>query len=147
MEIISKSIVQMGIFMICSQVLIHFRPNGSYQKYLKLLVSSMLLIQLLSPVFQLINGQDFNVSDRVAQFEEKLTESAKKAASAALRTEEALEKMTKDVVAQRKAQSDLAESNQATVPSRTSINMQDVDENKVGNKVEKIEKITVEIGD
>ena len=147
MEIISKSIVQMGIFMICSQVLIHFRPNGSYQKYLKLLVSSMLLIQLLSPVFQLINGQDFNVSDRVAQFEEKLTESAKKAASAALRTEEVLEKMTKDVVAQRKAQSELAESNQATAPSRTSKKMQDIDENKVGNKVEKIEKITVEIGD
>ena len=51
-----KSICQVGIFMICSQAIIHFRPNRSYEKYLKLLVSVMILIQLLHPVVSLIGG-------------------------------------------------------------------------------------------
>ena len=40
---------QVGIFLICAQTLIHFRPRESYEKYLKLLLSVMLLIQLLQP--------------------------------------------------------------------------------------------------
>lgn len=44
---------QIGTFMICAQVLIHFRPDGSYEKYLKFLVSIMILAQLLSPFLQL----------------------------------------------------------------------------------------------
>lgn len=35
--------------MICAQMLIHFRPGGSYVKYLRLLVSIMILVQLLEP--------------------------------------------------------------------------------------------------
>ena len=42
---------QVGIFLICAQTLIHFRPRESYEKYLKLLLSVMLLIQLFQPLF------------------------------------------------------------------------------------------------
>ena len=39
-------ICKMGIFMICAQAIVHFRPKLSYEKYLKLLVSAMLLVQI-----------------------------------------------------------------------------------------------------
>jgi len=53
-----NSIRQMGIFMICAQALIYFKPKGSYEKYLKLLVSAMILVQLLSPVAALLSGKE-----------------------------------------------------------------------------------------
>ena len=37
------------IFLICAQSLIHFRGGGAYGKYLRLLVSIMLLVQLMEP--------------------------------------------------------------------------------------------------
>lgn len=52
-----NSIRQMGVFMICAQALIYFKPKGSYEKYLKLLVSAMILVQLLSPVAALLSGK------------------------------------------------------------------------------------------
>jgi len=39
-------ICKMGIFMICAQAIVHFRPKASYEKYLRLLVSAMLLVQI-----------------------------------------------------------------------------------------------------
>ena len=53
-----NSIRQMGVFMICAQALIYFKPKGSYEKYLKLLVSAMILVQLLSPVAALLSGKE-----------------------------------------------------------------------------------------
>jgi len=45
-----QSIKTMSIFLICAQTLIHFKPKGAYEKYIKLLVSIMLLVQLLEPI-------------------------------------------------------------------------------------------------
>lgn len=41
-----KVICQMGIFMICAQAIIHFRPKAAYEKYLKMLVSVMMVMQM-----------------------------------------------------------------------------------------------------
>ena len=38
-----------SIFLICAQTLIHFRARGTYVKYLRLLVSIMLLVLLMEP--------------------------------------------------------------------------------------------------
>lgn len=43
-----QGICRAGIFVICAQTLVHFRPRQSYEKYLKLLLSTMIIIQLLS---------------------------------------------------------------------------------------------------
>lgn len=53
-----NSIRQMGVFMICAQALIYFKPKGSYEKYLKLLVGAMILVQLLSPVAALLSDKE-----------------------------------------------------------------------------------------
>lgn len=61
------SIRQMGVFMICAQALIHFKPKGSYEKYMKLLVSAMILVQILSPVAALLSGKDGqSLEERIA---------------------------------------------------------------------------------
>ena len=42
-------ICRIGVFLICARILVHFRPNASYEKYLKLLTSLMILSQFLLP--------------------------------------------------------------------------------------------------
>lgn len=39
-------ICEIGIFMICTGAIINFRPKASYEKYLKMLVSAMVMVQL-----------------------------------------------------------------------------------------------------
>lgn len=81
MHKLMETIVRMGIFMICAQVLIHFRPNGSYEKYMKLLVSVMILAQLFFPVMNLFLGEGQQMEDLVVQFQEQMEESRKEALS------------------------------------------------------------------
>ena len=40
----------LGVFLICAQMLIHFRPKSSYVKYLRLLISLILLAQFVEPI-------------------------------------------------------------------------------------------------
>ena len=102
MEMIMKAIVQMGIFMICAQVLVHFRPNGAYEKYLKLLVSAMVLIQIMAPVVNLVSGQENCLEERIGWFEERLQMSMEKAEKLAIRTEERLHQMTLEEIREKK---------------------------------------------
>lgn len=68
-----ESVCKTGIFIICAQVLLHFRPKASYEKYLKMLVSAMILIQLFVPVSDLFKGDgELSLEDRVTLFEEEL---------------------------------------------------------------------------
>jgi hypothetical protein len=50
---IFEAICRVGIFMICAQAVINFRPNASYEKYLKLLMGVMVLILILKPVINI----------------------------------------------------------------------------------------------
>ena len=64
-----NSIRQMGVFMICAQALLYFKPKGSYEKYMKLLVSAMILVQLLSPVAALLAGKGgASLEERIAYY-------------------------------------------------------------------------------
>lgn len=51
-----EKICAMGIFIICAQAVIHFSPSKSYAKYLKLLLSMMVLVQLMQPIVLLVFG-------------------------------------------------------------------------------------------
>ena len=64
---------QAGIFLICAQTVVHFRPKESYDKYLKLLLSVMLLLQLLQPVLSMFGGGDgWNAEEQVTGFMQEL---------------------------------------------------------------------------
>lgn len=62
---------QVGIFIICAQAVLQFKPNESYEKYIKLLVSIMVLIQLFIPVASLLSG------DGKLEFDQKMEEYSK----------------------------------------------------------------------
>ena len=70
-----KSITRVGIFILCAQTLLHLRPKAAYEKYMKLLVSVMLLVQLLSPIWALF-GQSAGqgLEQRMRRYEELLQE-------------------------------------------------------------------------
>lgn len=66
-------IKQVGVFIICSQMLLHFKPSESYGKYLRLLVSMMILIQLLLPCIKLFTGEgEGNLLNRILYYEQVL---------------------------------------------------------------------------
>ena len=94
MQKLMEAIIRMGIFMICAQVLIHFRPNGSYEKYMKLLVSVMILAQLFFPVMNLFLGEGQQMEDLVVQFQQQIEESRKEALSNVGEVEDIIDRMT-----------------------------------------------------
>ena len=90
-----QAICQVGTFMICAQAVVHFRPKASYEKYLKLLVSVMILIQIFLPVSHLFSRDiQVDISERVALLEQELEHSIKRIQSSALQSEAILEEMT-----------------------------------------------------
>lgn len=73
MQYFMESIGRVGIFIICAQVLVHFKPKASYEQYLKMLVSAMILIQLLMPVCELFTGEgEQSLAKRVEWFEKEM---------------------------------------------------------------------------
>lgn len=73
MQWLYRKIGQVGIFLICAQTVVHFRPKEAYDKYLKLLLSVMLLLQLLQPVLTALGGgESWNAEEQVAGFTEEL---------------------------------------------------------------------------
>lgn len=67
-----RTICSVGIFMICAQTVVNFRPKASYEKYLRLLMGGMILIQLLNPVVRLLGGDASDLEVQLAEFDERL---------------------------------------------------------------------------
>lgn len=86
---------QVGIFLICAQTLIHFRPRESYEKYLKLLLSVMLLIQLFQPLLTVLGGDEIaGTNVQAAEFAEKIRTVLEQAAVQAEQTEDEIQAVT-----------------------------------------------------
>lgn len=70
-----EKIGQLAVFLICAQTLVHFRAKESYEKYMKLLVSMMLLILLVEPIMHLFKKQDNGTFlEQVQWYEQQLQE-------------------------------------------------------------------------
>lgn len=92
----------MGIFMICAQAVVHFRPKESYEKYLKLLVSVIVLIQVFLPIGSFLLGEGRqNAAKALEQFGRELEQSLEDAAGDAAAADELLEQMTLEEVMRR----------------------------------------------
>lgn len=78
----TESLCHTAVFIICAQVLVHFRPNGSYEKYMKMLVSAMILIQLIGPVSVIFTRDgEKSLKARAEWFEGELENSMQQAAA------------------------------------------------------------------
>lgn len=73
MEALLEKIGQIAIFMICAQTLMHFRAKEAYEKYLKLLVSMMLLLLIAEPLLGLLGkGTEVNIIERIQVYQQEL---------------------------------------------------------------------------
>lgn len=96
------AICRTGIFMICAQAIIHFRPQETYEKYLKLLVSIMVLIQLFLPLGSFFLGGDKQkAADILEQFKQEMEQSMREAEENSAAMDALLEQMTLEEVRSR----------------------------------------------
>lgn len=86
---------QVGIFMICAQAVLHFKPAESYGKYIRLLISLMVLVQLIVPVLEIFgaSGKDA-FSGRVAFYDEELVKHMEEVNITSVSAEKLLEELT-----------------------------------------------------
>ena len=97
-----RAVCRTGIFMICAQAVVHFRPHESYEKYLKLLVSVMVLIQLFLPIGNLVAGtKGLSAAAQLDNFRKSLEQGMEEARQSAEQTDALLEKMTLEEVRRR----------------------------------------------
>ncbi len=89
MQWLYRVVGQAGIFLICAQTIVHFRPKEAYEKYLKLLLSVMLLTQLLQPVLTVFGGGvEQNAQEQVEEFTEELQSVLTRASEQAKKSQE-----------------------------------------------------------
>ena len=89
MQWLYRVVGQAGIFLICAQTIVHFRPKEAYEKYLKLLLSVMLLTQLLQPVLTGFGGGvEQNAQAQVEEFTEELQSVLNRASEQAKQSQE-----------------------------------------------------------
>lgn len=114
-NVLFQAICKVGIFLICAQAIVHFRPREAYEKYLKLLVGIMILLQLFLPIGSFLLGSGMGrVADRLEAFRQGLEEEMGLAAEEADRAEETLERMTLEEVRKRMEEQAALEAEQGT---------------------------------
>lgn len=102
--------------MICAQAVVHFRPQASYEKYLKLLVSAMVLIQLFLPLSRFLFHGDGEAMEKQTQaFLEGLEEELSAAESRAFETDALLEQMTLEEIRKRAEEADSEDSEEESM--------------------------------
>ena len=97
-----QAICRVGIFMICAQALLHFRAQETYEKYLKMLVSIMILIQLFIPVGVFFMGEKKDeTAEALRQFKQDMEAGIQAAEENAAAADAILEQMTLEEVQSR----------------------------------------------
>lgn len=108
-----QAICRTGIFMICAQAIVHFRPQESYEKYLKLLVSAMILLQLFLPLGSFLAGIGGEAAmGQLDSFRKSLEQSMEETRKQAEETDAMLERMTLEEV-RRRMEAQAVQENQA----------------------------------
>ena len=153
-----NTICRIGIFMICAQAIIHFRPGKAYEKYLKMLVGVMVLVQIFSPLMELLSaeGQE-NIAARVIWFEQQMNESTAQAAESAFEYNDILNRMTLEEIKLRLEEAALEEpALEETDREKADMDAMHTpegseavgdDTNGEAGRITPVDKITVEIGE
>lgn len=95
MQEFQATICQIAVFMICAQMITHFRPKECYAKYFRMLLSVMILVQIFQPFCKLffgITGQELYAE--VEKFRLELDKSVEEAAKQSVIAGEKLEHMS-----------------------------------------------------
>ena len=89
------TIGQLATFIICAQAITHFRPRDSYAKYLRMLLSVIILVQIFQPFCHLLWGiSGAELYAGVEAFQEELDKSMAAAVEQSARVGAQLESMS-----------------------------------------------------
>lgn len=95
-------ISQVGIFMICAQMILHFKPSESYGKYIKLLISIMVLVQLFLPAMEIFGGRgNGSFQTKIGFYADILDESMEEVNITSVTAEKMLEELTMEEIKSR----------------------------------------------
>lgn len=148
-SILFQTICRIGIFMICAQAIIHFRPRETYEKYLKLLVSAMILIQLFLPVGSfLLGGGMEQTLKRLELLRTQLEQEMDSAAREAADTDKLLEQMTLEEVRKRVEEQE-RRAEEAGDGGKDGAYGTGLERNETGelrNEIEEVPEVTVTVG-
>lgn len=128
-------IKQVGIFMICAQMILHFKPSDRYNKYIKLLISIMVLVQLAVPVMGILGGKGTQgFLEKVNFYSASINEGLKDANITSANAEILLNEMTMEEVKTRLNNEELKGEESGAG---------ELQEDDIGNREIRIEKIEV----
>lgn len=72
MSALVELIKRIGIFMIAAQAVIHFTPGQKYEKYIKLIVGMMILLQFVMPLRSILSGAETDWGAQLTDMERVL---------------------------------------------------------------------------
>lgn len=142
MEEFKTAVGQIATFMICAQAITHFKPKESYGKYLRVLLSVMILVQIFQPFCKLfwgVSGQELYAG--VEDFQRELDAGMRTAAEQSVLVGKRLESMSLLEVQERLAEQEADEWQNSTQTDES-------DEDKGSgaiNKIDKIERMEVNL--
>ena len=100
-----REIGRVAVFIICAQTLLHFRAKESYEKYIKLLISMMVLMLLLKPFFIFFFGTESDFLEQmIAKHEKELEENVFSMEMNQEKVEEIVMSMSMEAVSQKEMQ-------------------------------------------
>lgn len=139
-----QAICRTGVFMICAQAVVHFRPREAYEKYLKLIVSVMILLQLFLPLGGLFADTRQGTGDLLGSMVQGLEAELEAAAGRAREADRLLEEMTLEEVRRRMQEAGMPEPDepQRRAEEEETVNLPgEADEQSVGE----VEPVVIEI--
>lgn len=87
-------IKQVSVFVICAQMILHFKPTAQYGKYIKLLIGLMVLVQIFVPLMSLFGkGGATAFSERMEYYQKIVADSMTEAGLEGVTTAERVEEM------------------------------------------------------
>jgi len=140
-SILIKSLIQTAVFMICARAMVQLRPKGDYEKYLKLLVSLMILSQITFALTGLWKGGG-EQEKQLEALEQQLSESLSKADSLTGEAQRKVEELTMGQIREALAQEE--KKKQAAKQEEIPLQKQSQTEQQSKNK-EKQTRITIKI--
>ncbi len=136
-----RAICRTGVFMICAQAIVHFRPKEAYEKYLKLIVSVMILLQLFQPFGGLFTGGE-GADGRPGSMVQGLKKELEEAGEQAKEADRLLEEMTLEEVRRRMQEEQMRENLTEGLEEEQTQNS----ENKEGGQtVREVESVQIEV--
>ncbi len=76
-----ETIKKIGIFMIAAQAVLHFAPGQKYEKYIKLIVGTLILLQFVAPLCGILDRTGEEWGERLAEMGETFERSGQAGAA------------------------------------------------------------------